>query len=153
MIYGGTGTASRLQEMPEELPERLEAGTLNVPGIAGLAEGLAYIKAQGVERIGSREAQAGRACVRGLEELGLQVFAGESQGGTVSFVPNGDCEELAQQLAERGIAVRAGLHCAPLAHETAGTLETGTVRVSFGHDATIGQAKTLVQAVRACVKL
>ena len=88
-----------------------------------------------------------------VEELGLQVFAGESQGGTVSFVPNGDCEELAQQLAERGIAVRAGLHCAPLAHETAGTLETGTVRVSFGHDATIGQAKTLVQAVRACVKL
>jgi len=68
-------------------------------------------------------------------EMGFQIFAGAHQGGTVSFLPKMDCEEAAQILADNGIAVRAGLHCAPLAHESAGTLETGTVRVSFGHDA------------------
>ena len=55
-----------------------------------------------------------------------------------------DCEELAQKLARRGIAVRAGLHCAPLAHESAGTLETGTVRISFGYDATDAQTDTFL---------
>lgn len=152
LIYGGTGTESHLQTMPQELPERLEAGTLNVPGIAGLAEGLAYVKAQGAQNIGRREAYAAKVCARGLEDLGLRVFAGARQGGTVSFVPAGDCEELAQQLAQRNIAVRAGLHCAPLAHESAGTLESGTVRVSFGHNATAQQAKALVQAVSRCLK-
>jgi selenocysteine lyase/cysteine desulfurase len=65
----------------------------------------------------------------------------------VSFVPEKDCEELAQRLAERGIAVRAGLHCAPLAHESAGTLETGTVRVSFGHDASPEQVQKFLHIV------
>lgn len=148
LLYGGTGTASRIQTMPQELPERLEAGTLNVPGIAGLAEGLAFLKAKGVENIGKREAHAAKLCARGLEALGVRVFAGLPQGGTVSFAAEKDCEELAQRLAEKGIAVRAGLHCAPLAHESAGTLETGTVRVSFGHDASAAQANALVRAVR-----
>jgi selenocysteine lyase/cysteine desulfurase len=58
-----------------------------------------------------------------------------------------DCEEMAQKLAKRGIAVRAGLHCAPLAHESAGTLESGTVRVSFGHDASPRQTLQFLQAV------
>ena len=66
------------------------------------------------------------------EKLGYQVFYGDHQLGTVSFVPKGDCEELAEYLASRGICVRAGLHCAPFAHESAGTLQTGTVRISFG---------------------
>ncbi len=147
MLYGGTGTASRSQEMPDELPERMEAGTVNVPGIAGLAAGMEHVLSRGVEDIGSRQARAARYCARKLSQLGVRVFAGTNQGGTVSFVPRGDCEELAEKLARRGIAVRAGLHCAPLAHESAGTLETGTVRVSFGHDAALWQAKALVQAV------
>ena len=70
-----------------------------------------------------------------LRSLGLRTFTGEHQAATVSFVPEMDCETAAQILAQQGIAVRAGLHCAPLAHESAGTLETGTVRLSFGHDA------------------
>lgn len=151
LLYGGTGTASRMQEMPEELPERMEAGTLNVPGIAGLAAGMEYVKNRGIESIARREAQAADACAGGLKKLGLRVFAGKTQGGTVSFVPNMDCEELAEKLGRQGIGVRAGLHCAPLAHESAGTLETGTVRVSFGHEATEEQAKALVRAVRTCL--
>ena len=77
----------------------------------------------------------------------MRVFHGENQVGTVSFVPSGDCEQLAQQLGARGIALRAGLHCAPLAHESAGTLETGTVRISFGWNAAEGQTDALLQAL------
>ena len=148
LLFGGTGTASRLQTMPEELPERMEAGTLNVPGIAGLAEGLRYVLAKTPEAIGKREAEAAAACARDLKKLGVRVFAGAHQAGTVSFVPEGDCEVLAEALGRKGIAVRAGLHCAPLAHESAGTLDSGTVRVSFGHDATLQQAAALVRVVR-----
>jgi selenocysteine lyase/cysteine desulfurase len=64
-------------------------------------------------------------------------------------VPGRDCEEAAEILARQGIAVRAGLHCAPLAHESAGTLETGTVRVSFGQDASPEQTAAFLQAIRA----
>ena len=82
-----------------------------------------------------------------LEKLGVQAFYGAHQAGTISFVPREDCEAFAQRLADRGIAVRAGLHCAPLAHESAGTLETGTVRVSFGPDAADWQTDALINAV------
>ena len=130
--------------MPEDLPERAEAGTLNVPGIAGLTAGLEYLLKTGVETIGKREETQARLCAQGLQKLGFRVFFGENQGGTVSFVPDGDCEEAANKLANMGIALRAGLHCAPLAHESAGTLETGTVRVSFGWDAAPWQREKLL---------
>ena len=146
LLMGGTGSDSVVQHMPDYLPDRGEAGTLNVPGIAGLSAGLAYLKHAGIENIGKREAEAARFCARGLEKLGMKVFSGPHQAGTVSFVPAGDCEEWAAKLADSGIAVRAGLHCAPLAHESAGTLETGTVRVSFGHGANRAQAQAMIRA-------
>lgn len=139
LIAGGTGSASLSREMPEELPERSEAGTVNVPGIAGLAEGIRFVQQMGLHRIYAREHLAALRCAEELEKMGYRVFSGEDQCGAVSLVPEGDCEETAQKLAQWGIAVRAGLHCAPLAHESAGTLESGTVRVSFGHDASLGQ--------------
>ena len=131
------------------LPDGAEAGTLNVPGIAGLEAGLAYVQAVGEERIFQKEHRQTVRCVKGLEKLGMQVFYGENQSGTLSFVPKTDCEEMAQTLAEQGIALRAGLHCAPLAHESAGTLETGTVRISFGYEASDAQTDRLLQAVAA----
>ena len=79
--------------------------------------------------------------------MGMEVFAGEHQAATVSFRPEMDCEEAASFLAKQGVAVRAGLHCAPLAHESAGTLESGTVRVSFGHDASDAQTDAFLRAV------
>jgi selenocysteine lyase/cysteine desulfurase len=80
--------------------------------------------------------------------MGVKVFSGDHQGGTVSFAPKTDCEEVAQMLAEHGVCVRAGLHCAPLAHESAGTLQSGTVRVSFGHDANDLQRENLLKILK-----
>ena len=132
LLRGGTGSQSLLQEMPAELPDRLEAGTHNMPGIAGLLEGLRFVQRQGVARIADYEGEMGRYAAQRLADIpGVEVFSGPEQTGVVSFRVSGwDCEELGEALASRGIALRAGLHCAPLAHRTAGTLETGTVRFS-----------------------
>lgn len=146
LLFGGTGNRSILQTMPEELPERLEPGTLNVPGFAGLTEGISYVRRRGTEGIAREEQRQRERCAAGLQALGVEVFAGEHQAGTLSFRPSMDCQEAAEMFARRGIALRAGLHCAPLAHESAGTLETGTVRVSFGHDAAAYQTEAFLRA-------
>lgn len=146
LLYGGTGSASIQQEMPQDLPERLEAGTLNVPGYAGLREGMRYLNRVGVKRVFDAEHRQLQRCVAGLRKMGMQVFSGEHQAATVSFLPGMDCEEAAGILSRQGIAVRAGLHCAPYAHESAGTLESGTVRVSFGHLAFDGQTDAFLRA-------
>lgn len=134
LLQGGTGSESAIQEMPEYLPDRLEPGTLNVPGFAGLREGLRYLNRIGVASIHHREHDQMETCIRGLKQLGMKVFSGPHQAATVSFLPGMDCEDAAEILAKQGVAVRAGLHCAPYAHECAGTLKTGTVRISFGYD-------------------
>lgn len=146
LLQGGTGSESAVQAMPDYLPDRLEPGTLNVPGIAGLREGLRFLKRVGISQIRSKEQAQAQACIDGLKKLGMQVFSGPHQGSTVSFRPGMDCEEAAEKLASQGIAVRAGLHCAPLAHESAGTLETGTVRVSFGYDCTDAETWAFLRA-------
>ena len=147
LICGGTGSESLRQQMPEYLPDILEAGTLNVPGIAGLHAGLEHLKKLGLARIYAAEHAQMERCALGLQKLGMRVFSGPHQVGTVSFVPGMDCEEAAQQLARAGIAVRAGFHCAPFAHESAGTGQTGTVRVSFGMDANSYQTDGFLRAV------
>ena len=147
LLRGGTGSESMLQDMPDFLPDRGEAGTQNVPGIAGLWEGLRYLRRMGTDSIRKREQFQMQRCAWGLEKLGLRVFRGDHQAGVLSFVPEQPCEELAQALAQQGIAVRAGLHCAPLAHESAGTLQSGTVRVSFGHDAANYQTNALLRGI------
>lgn len=152
LLAGGTGSDSVNQNMPDDLPDRLEAGTVNVPGIAGLAAGLRYLKNMGIPTVFRREHRALERTVADLKEAGVRVFSGAHQAATVSFVPDMDCEELSLKLARQGIAVRAGLHCAPLAHESAGTLNCGTVRLSFGIDASYSQAAEFRQALARCLR-
>jgi len=147
LLYGGTGVDSISREMPRELPERLEPGTVNVPGIAGLTEGLRYVRRIGTEEIFRREHRALRETARRLRRLGMRVFSGESQAGVLSFLCGGDCEEAAAELARAGVALRAGLHCAPLAHESAGTQATGTLRASFGWDTDPARLEPFFRAV------
>lgn len=135
LLFGGTGSASRMQTMPTDLPDRLEAGTHNMPGIAGLLEGIRFVSRTGTERIARWERMLARRAAEGLRRMPeVEIFAdekGTAQSGVLSFRVKGmDCEQIGEELARREIAVRAGLHCAPLAHRTAGTLETGTVRLS-----------------------
>ena len=150
LLAGGTGSRSREAEMPPMLPDRAEAGTHNVPGICGLAAGLEYVMQTGTARILRHEtALRGQIC-RALRGDGrFQLFTGQAQTGVLSLRKCGvDSEVLAQQLAEAGIAVRAGLHCAPLAHESAGTLETGCVRLSFSALNTAQEAERAVLALK-----
>ena len=135
LLEGGTGSESIRQEMPDFLPDRLEAGTHNIAGIAGLLEGLRFVEKQGVQSIGSHERALTVQMGESLAQLpGVEVFRSKDpsqQAGVLSFRVSGmDCEELGEALGRRDIALRSGLHCAPLAHRTAGTLETGTVRAS-----------------------
>ena len=138
LLEGGTGSMSLQQEMPDFLPDRLEAGTHNMPGIAGLLAGVQFVRSQGLGTICRRERLLALLAADGLKKLpGVRVYAQPDladQAGVVSFTAEGrEVEALAGALAERGIAVRAGLHCAPAAHQTAGTVDTGTVRASFSH--------------------
>ena len=133
LLQGGTGSNSESLEMPEFLPDRLEAGTHNVWGIAGLSAGLRFVERRTPEGILAHEQHLRRLLEKELRCIpGFRLYAGEPQSGVLSFTAEGlDCEEIAARLGRRGMAVRAGLHCAPAAHESAGTLKTGTVRVSF----------------------
>ena len=136
LLEGGTGSLSMQQEMPDFLPDRLEAGTHNMPGIAGLLAGVRFVKQRGMANILNHERRLTLLAAEGIRMLpGAKVLAMpglREQAGVLSFVPlKKDVEEVGTRLAEQGIAVRTGLHCAPFAHKSAGTLDTGTVRVSF----------------------
>ncbi|MBM6869585.1 aminotransferase class V-fold PLP-dependent enzyme [Pseudoflavonifractor phocaeensis] len=149
LLYGGTGSASASPEMPPFLPDRLEAGTHNMPGIAGLLQGLRFVRCMGTGRILAHEQRLTAQAAGGLKRLsGVRVFSGPAQTGVLSFQIAGvDCEEAAARLGQMGIAVRAGLHCAPMAHESGGTFEEGTVRASFSAFNTQGEAARLVRCV------
>ena len=147
LLMGGTGSDSEAQSMPAFLPDRAEAGTANVPGFAGLEAGLRLVAEEGPEAIGRREAALAAYTAEKLGNLGYEVFSGPHQLGTVSFRGAEDCQTLCDRLEH--IALRAGLHCAPLAHRSAGTLDTGTVRVSFGWNSTREDADTLLEALGA----
>ena len=157
LLEGGTGTQSLLQHMPETLPDRLEAGTHNMPGIAGLLEGLRFVRGTGIRRIADHERHLAMHAAELLEEIdGVELFRNRDfahQTGVLSFRVDGwDCEELGERLAAQGAAVRAGLHCAPLAHRTAGTLETGTIRLSMSAFNTPCEAARFAAILRRAVR-
>ena len=134
LLEGGTGSISLSQEMPDFLPDQLEAGTHNMPGIAGLEAGLRFVRErrERIERHERALIARAAAALRGMD--GVTVYAARDaaeQVGVLSFNLDGmEPEKTADALAQRGFALRGGLHCAPYAHRTAGTLPNGTVRLS-----------------------
>lgn len=151
LLSGGTGSLSQSPAMPDFLPDAGEAGTHNVPGICGLCEGIEFIKRVGLSEISAHEK---RLCELFCSEVsgisGLRVYAGTTQAGVVSFLrEDEDAEQTARQLSSRGFCLRAGLHCAPLAHASAMTLGSGTVRASFGVYNTMAEVQRLARVLRA----
>jgi selenocysteine lyase/cysteine desulfurase len=135
-IFGGTGTMSisPLQDFP--LPERLETGTVGVPGIIALHEGLKHITCFGKEEVREKCSYLEKRMTNGLSEIKNVVIYGKSTNktATVLFNINGkNSEDTAMALSSDGICVRAGLHCSPLSHKALGTIDTGAVRASASH--------------------
>lgn len=151
LLAGGTGSFSQSPGMPEFLPDAGEAGTHNVPGICALCEGIRFVKKMGLPQIFAHEKMLSELLCAELSGLkGVRVYAGAAQGGVVSFLrEDEDAELTARRLAAKGFCLRAGLHCAPLAHESAGTLTAGTVRASFSVFNTMQQVKLLAAAVKS----
>ena len=134
-ICGGSGSESANPKMPEYLPDRYEAGTLSTPAILSLRAGLAYLREFGADRLAEHEARLRRYACEKLSVIpGIILYGnGNNDSAVLSFrMPNVSPEETARRLNEAGIAVRAGLHCAPLIHKRIGTFPEGTVRISFG---------------------
>ena len=149
LLEGGTGSLSREFSMPEFLPDRMEAGTANVPGIAGLSAGIGIVQELGLAAIGTKERMLIENLAKRLREReNVRCFTGKSQAGVLSLQVEGqDCICTAERLAEAGIAVRAGLHCAPLAHASAGTLQQGTVRISVSPFHSLRDTERLADAL------
>lgn len=154
LLAGGTGSRSEEMRQPDFLPDALESGTPNVPGIAGLAAGIAFVRSVGPANILAHERKLTREFARALEgESRITCFAHPAQTGVLSLTVRGAAvENIAETLARQGVAVRAGLHCAPLAHRTAGTEETGTVRFSLSFYSTADQVEHAAALVRQTVK-
>ena len=144
-LYGGTGADSVMQDMPDYLPDACEAGTHTVVGIAGLAEGIKYVARLTPSHIGTYEAWLCSQMAESLRGVdGLEVFSTDNgtQAGVLSVRHKSiNVETLCEKLGAKQIAARCGLHCAPFAHQTVGTINTGTLRFSFSPFITKNQVK------------
>ena len=158
LIAGGTGSFSHLETMPTNMPDAFEAGTLNLPGIIGLNEGLSYIESQGMENIHNHELALTQAFLEGLQSIDVVNIIGkqdiQDRTAVVSITIDGmDPASIAYELESTyHIMTRVGLHCAPRAHQTLGTYPEGTVRFSFGYTNTYEDVKSALSALNRIVK-
>lgn len=157
LLHGGTGGGSSELELPEALPERFESGTMNTPAVAGLKAGVEFLLEQGIAAVHAHEQRLVRRLVEGLTSIGgvtvCNPHLDRPRGAVVSFFVSGmDPARIGYRLdAEYDIAVRVGLHCAPLAHRTLGTYPQGTVRVSPGIYTGDGDIDAFMAAIAAIV--
>ena len=161
LLSGGTGSVSHTEELPRTMPDRFEAGTPNLPGIAGLNSSLKWLKERGTASLYEHELLLTRHfldAIRPLEDQGLlriigiepvkQLFLPDRVGVVSVQTLKHDLSEIAYQLdSQYGIQTRVGLHCAPSAHKTLGTYPTGTIRFSFGWANTFDECDAAAQAL------
>lgn len=157
LIVGGTGSLSHTEHTPHFMPDKFEAGTLNLPGIAGLHASLTWLQQQGIGKILTHELTLTQQFLDGLQQLEAQKLLHivgkrdcSKRVGVVSISTDiTDIAELAFILADKyAIATRVGLHCAPNAHKTFGTYPTGTLRFSFGWHNTTEEVNVALQALK-----
>jgi len=150
---GGTGSQSETLEQPECMPDRLESGTPNTPGIAGLLAGVEFIAATGLDKIRAHELALTTTLLDGLQSIDRVEVYGSTDSrqrvAVVAFNIEGiDCGEVSLRLEyEYGIITRSGLHCTPLAHQTLGILQKGACRLSPGYFNTENEIDNVVRAV------
>ena len=154
LLTGGTGTQSELLHQPVSRPERYESGTLNVPGLAGLAKGVDFILKTGVDAIEKKEYELTARLISGIRQYDNITIWGpqtaKNRAAVLSITIDGyepqDISIYLDQIFD--IAVRSGLHCAPYAHETLGTLgKGGTVRISPGYFTTEEEIDACIEAI------
>ena len=156
LICGGTGSRSEHEWQPDFLPDKYEGGTPNIVGLVGLLAGVRYVLDRGVEQIREHEQRCSQQLIDGLVRIdGVRVVGtrdATQQTGVVSFVPEGrSVSAVARDIEERhGIMCRPGLHCAPRAHRTLGTLPDGTVRLAPGP---FTSEKEIDQAIAAVAQM
>ena len=149
LLYGGTGTNSKSYEMPSLYPERLEAGTQNICGIAGLSASVKEFCYP------DRESELFRYLVSEMKNMVDIILYGAPNESVEGYVPvllfnkkNKNCDEVCDILSDNGIYCRAGFHCAPSAHRAIGSYETGGVRVSLGRDTEESDIETFLSVLK-----
>jgi cysteine desulfurase / selenocysteine lyase len=153
-VLGGTGGDSDAEGMPRLLPDRLEAGSMNGPGIAGLLAGVEWLAARGVDAL-HRDGAALKTRLRaGLAALdGVRVLSPAAPDGAAIVTVEIDGMDPAGAAGrldrEHGVLARAGLHCAPETHEMLGTATRGALRFSLGWASTGGDVERAIRAVAA----
>lgn len=154
LFAGGTGSHSHIADMPKELPDRLEAGTLNLPGIAALSVALDYINGVGIDVIYKKEMALlarlteGLSAIDGVRLIGTDSLSDKCAILAITF-PGMDNAVVAARLDEEfGIMTRCGIHCAPSAHKALGTFPQGVVRLSPGHLNTEAEVDEVLEAIR-----
>lgn len=158
LIEGGTGSLSELEIQPKYMPDKFEAGTLNIPGIYGLNAALKYIKHTKLEKIREKEFYLLDAFLQkiysipNIRPIGKRTTEGRTAVVSIDFI-NHDNGEIAYKLCkEYGIMTRCGLHCAPSAHKTLGTFPNGTVRFSFSHFNELKDIEYAIDSINKLVK-
>ena len=152
LLYGGTGSLSAKLEMPDFLPDRLECGTLNIAGILSLRAGIAFVKKTGTAAIFQHETTCCNkflSMLQTMPQVTVYRQPGAAYAPIVSFnIQNLSSEETAELLDQKGFCLRAGLHCAPLAHRAIGTIDGGTVRFAPSIFNTLPEVVALGNAIR-----
>lgn len=154
LIEGGTGSMSELPLQPDFMPDRFESGTLNVAGLSGLSEGVKFVLDTGVDQIKEKERTLCQKLFEGFSNIkGVKCYNYPETGILSINLENMDCVEVATILdSEHNIAVRPGLHCSPLAHETRGTIKSGTIRFSVGYYNNVSDINKAINAVNKIIK-
>lgn len=138
LLEGGTGSLSHEIHQPDFMPDKFECGTLNIPGIVGLSNGIEFINNVGIENIKNKNKKLYKKLIKSISSMErYKVYgdiSGENSTTSISFNLDGvETSELSFYLESNGISNRSGLHCAPMCHKTIGTFPEGTVRLSISY--------------------